>query len=209
MSDTATIHVDGAARGNPGPAAYAVVIARPGMAVVEEAKTLGKATNNVAEYTALVRALELAAELGLRQLAVFSDSELVVKQMSGEYRVKNEDMRPLYEDASRLRRQFEAVTITHIRREKNARADELCNLALDGKLGKPKSRSEPAPTPPPAAVPPGAASDAAVRADAVDVLRSAAQAWASRGLAAVPVEAVWEQLWSILEENGALKKPKK
>ena len=97
MSDTATMHIDGAARGNPGPASYAVVLARPGQPDVEEADTIGTATNNVAEYTALLRGLELAAELGVKKLVVFSDSELLVKQMNGEYRVKNADLLPLYE----------------------------------------------------------------------------------------------------------------
>src|SRR5262249_55314429 len=128
MSDTPIMHIDGAARGNPGPAAYAVVITRPGLPVVEEAKTIGTATNNVAEYSALVRGLELAQELGLKRLAVFSDSELMVKQMAGEYRVKNADLQPLYEEASRLRRGFDSLSITHVRRGNNARADELCNI---------------------------------------------------------------------------------
>src|SRR4051812_38628727 len=133
MSEAATMNIDGAARGNPGPAAYAVVIARPGQPPVEEAETLGTATNNVAEYTALVRGLELAGELGLKKLNVFSDSELLVKQMSGEYRVKNADLQELYREATRLRRGFDAVAITHVRREQNKRADALCNEALDGK----------------------------------------------------------------------------
>ena len=95
-ADVLTIHTDGAARGNPGPAAYAVVITRPGQPPVEEAATLGSATNNVAEYTALVRGLERAADLGLKRLAVFSDSELLVKQMYGEYKVKNPDLKELH-----------------------------------------------------------------------------------------------------------------
>src|SRR5215218_6920430 len=133
MTDTPTMHIDGAARGNPGPAAYAVVIARPGLPPVEEADTLGSATNNVAEYTALIRGLERAAELGLKRLAVFSDSELMVKQMNGEYRVKHPDLLPLFEEAKGLRRKFEAVTLTHVRREQNKRADQIGNEALDGK----------------------------------------------------------------------------
>src|SRR5215218_2452867 len=123
MTDTPTMHIDGAARGNPGPAAYAVVIARPGLPPVEEAETLGTATNNVAEYTALVKGLERAADLGLRRLAVFSDSELLVKQMNGEYRVKHPDLLPLYEDAKELAKAFDALTIAHVRRGQNARAD--------------------------------------------------------------------------------------
>ena len=136
MSDTATMHIDGASRGNPGPASYAVVLARPGMPVVEEADTIGTTTNNVAEYTALVEGLALAAELGVTKLDVFSDSELLVKQMSGAYKVKHEDLRPLYVEACRLRAQFERVTISHVRREQNKRADALGNDALDGKPRK-------------------------------------------------------------------------
>jgi ribonuclease HI len=199
----ATIHIDGAARGNPGPAAYAVVLARPGQPVVEEAGTLGTATNNVAEYTALVNALHLASELGLKKLDIFSDSELMVKQMAGEYRVKHPDLQPLYREAAELRKGFDAVRITHVRREQNKRADALCNEALDGK--KPGAAAEPkAPAAPKAPAKPVA--DDRVRAEALDVLRSAARAWAEKGLAAVPPEAIWEQLWSVLEDGGVLRK---
>lgn len=200
-----TLHIDGAARGNPGPASYALVLARPGLPVVEEAAAIGRATNNVAEYTALVKGLERAAELGVTRLAVFSDSELLVKQMNGEYRVKHPDLVPLYQQATRLKGRFEAVTISHVRREQNARADALGNEALDGK------RAAAGPTPTPArapAAPPGTVSDAAVREDALAVLTGAARAWADGGPAAVPVEAVWDQLWSVLEEGGVLKRRK-
>jgi ribonuclease HI len=215
MSDTATMHIDGASRGNPGPAAYAVVLARPGEPVVEEADTIGTATNNAAEYTALVEGLELAAELGVKKLAVFSDSELMVKQMRGEYRVKNEDLRPLYEEARRLAAGFAQFTITHVRREQNKRADEIGNEALDG---RPRRRGQPPPEPiaprtrsaSPAGpkAPAAPVTDSAVRDDALAILLSAAQAWAAKGLSAVPVEAVWDQLWSVLEEGGVLKKKK-
>ncbi len=217
MSDTATMHIDGAARGNPGPAAYAIVLARPGLPIVEEADTIGKATNNVAEYTALVEGLALATELGVKKLAVFSDSELMVKQMKGEYRVKNEDLRPLYAEAKKLAAGFESLTITHVRREQNKRADEIGNDALDG---KPRKRGQPAGEPAvggePGVLTPKLAgpsrsvttTDAAVRDDVLTILRSAAQAWAAKGLSAVPVEAIWDQLWSVLEEGGVLKKKK-
>ena len=203
MAETPTMHIDGAARGNPGPAAYAIVLSRPGEPVVERAETMGTATNNVAEYTALVEGLELAASLGVKRLAVFSDSELLVKQMNGEYRVKHPDLQPLYQEANRLKRQFDSVTITHVRRGQNARADALCNEALDGKAPAAPAAASPRPVAPKKPV-----TDAAVRDDALDVLRSAAQTWASRGTGAVPAEAVWEQLWSILEEGGVLKKAK-
>jgi ribonuclease HI len=199
MSDPATIHIDGASRGNPGPAAFAFVIARPGLPPVEEAATLGTVTNNVAEYTALVRGLEAAADLGLKRINVFSDSELLVKQMNGEYRVKHPDLLPLYEDARGLVKEFESVSISHVRREHNKRADALCNEVLDA--GKSKAATPAAPKQPKTQV-----SDFAVREDAVTILRSAAQAWADRGLGAVPPEAIWEQLWSVLEDGGVLKK---
>lgn len=209
MSDRPTMHIDGGARGNPGPAAYAVVIARPGQPPVEEADTIGTATNNVAEYTALVRGLELAAELGLKQLAVFSDSELLVKQMNGEYRVKHPDLLPLYEEANHLRRQVGNVTLTHVRRALNARADALCNEALDGKrnAGGPVAAPVAAPAAPVSSTA-GVSADT-VRADAIECLTAAANAWATRGVSAVPVAAVWDQLWSILDDAGVLKKKKK
>ena len=210
MSDTATMHIDGAARGNPGPAAYAVVLQRPGQPVVEEAQTIGNATNNVAEYTALVEGLHLATELGVTKLAVFSDSELLVKQMNGEYRVKHEDLKPLFDEAKQLVAGFEQFAIVHVRREKNKRADELGNEALDG---RPRKHGQPPPPPlaakPRQPKPPAAAvNDSAVRDDALAILLSAAQAWAAKGVAAVPVAAVWEQLWSVLEEGGVLRKKK-
>src|SRR6266566_7182269 len=111
------IHTDGASRGNPGAAAFAYVIYRDGEPDIEEAGCLGEMTNNQAEYTALVRALEHALELGSEnRVIVHSDSELMVKQLNGEYRVKNEELRPLYEEAVRLRRRFrQPVTLRHVR----------------------------------------------------------------------------------------------
>ena len=134
-ADVLTIYTDGASRGNPGAAAFAYVIRREGQPSIEEAECLGDTTNNQAEYTALVRALERALQLGPHhRLLIHSDSELMVKQMNGEYRVKNADLRDLYEQACALRQRFEgAVTIRHVRRALNKRADELCNQALDGK----------------------------------------------------------------------------
>jgi len=222
MSDTATMHIDGASRGNPGKAAYAIVLARPGLPVVEEADTIGIASNNVAEYTALVEGLTLAAELGVKKLQIYSDSELMVKQMNGEYKVKNEDLRSLYEEACQLRKQFERVTLTHVRREQNKRADAIGNDALDG---KPRKRGEPvdlSPQPPSlqgggrksdspllaGRVGSAHVDDSTVRADAVQCLADAARHWAEKGLKGLPPEAVWEQLWSLLEEAGVLKKKK-
>ncbi len=213
MSDTATMHIDGAARGNPGPASYAVVLARPGQPVIEEAVPIGNATNNVAEYTALVEGLKIAKEFGVKNLAVFSDSELLVKQMNGEYRVKNADLLELYQEAKRLAAGFERLTIAHVRREQNKRADQIGNEALDG---RPRRRDEPFRPSPAAgdskprkpAAPASTVTDSSVRDDALVILRSAAQEWAARGLAAVPIESVWEQLWSVLEDGNVLKKKK-
>jgi probable phosphoglycerate mutase len=130
-----TIHTDGASRGNPGAAAFAYVISRAGQEPIEGSGCLGQMTNNQAEYTALVRALEHALRLGPEhRVLVKSDSELMVKQMRGEYKVKNEDLRDLYEEARRLvGRIGGGVTLQHVRREHNKRADQLCNEALDGK----------------------------------------------------------------------------
>src|SRR5262245_22555135 len=139
--DAATIHIDGASRGNPGDAAYAVVIDIPGQPRIEEAGVLGKETNNVAEYTALVKALEKAKHLGLKRLRIMSDSELLVKQVNGEYRVKNDDLRWLFNEAKGLMEHFASVSLKHVRREENKRADELCNEALDGQKPK-KSPTE-------------------------------------------------------------------
>jgi ribonuclease HI len=210
MADTPTMHIDGAARGNPGPAAYAIVIARPGQPPTEKAETMGTATNNVAEYTALVEGLKLASGLGLKRLAVFSDSELLVKQMNGEYRVKHPDLQPLYQEANRLKRQFDAVTIAHVRREQNKRADAIGNDALDGKPRK-RGGAEPLAASPAAPAKPQATSvsDAAVRADAIQCLEDAARHWAASGVVGLPPAAVWEQLWSLMDEAGLLKKKKK
>jgi ribonuclease HI len=200
MSDEpATIHIDGASRGNPGDAAYAVVIVAPGRPVVEESGVLGKETNNVAEYTALIKALEKARHLGLTRLRIHSDSELLVKQVNGEYRVKNDDLKWLYEEAKNLMKGFASVTLTHIRREQNKRADELCNIALDGQ--KPKKPAAAVQPKKPAAT----VGDGPVRDDALECLRSAKGCW-SRGEGVPSPEMVWDQVWSILEEGGVLRK---
>jgi ribonuclease HI len=203
MSDeTAIIHIDGGSRGNPGDAAYAVVIQLPGKSPIEEYGVIGKETNNIAEYTALIKALEKAKALGLNRLRIHSDSELLVKQMNGEYRVKNEDLRSLFDEASKLRREFKSVAIAHVRREENKRADALCNLALDGE--KPKKSAATASRP---KKPAGTVGDGRVRADCVECLASAKACW-SRGDVVPSPQLVWDQLWSILEEGGVLRKAK-
>ena len=203
---TATIHIYGGSRGNPGPAAFAYVINRPGQPVIEHGETMGTATNNVAEYTALLAALTKAAELGLRDITIHSDSELLVKQMNGEYRVKHPDLLPLYEEAVQLRRAIPTVRIQHVRREQNKRADELCNIALDGEKPKPapSSSGSAGPKPPTAVI-----GDQRVRSDAILCLEAAAKSWAEKGPHHPPAAQVWEQIWSILEDGAVLKKVKR
>jgi len=128
----ARLWTDGGARGNPGPAAYAFVLeADDGTVLDARGVAIGVATNNVAEYSALVAGLRAAGERGVDELEVRSDSELMVKQMQGEYRVKNRDLQTLFLDASRLARALHSVTYTHVRREHNELADRLVNEALD------------------------------------------------------------------------------
>lgn len=129
----ARLSTDGGARGNPGPAAFGYVLeAEDGTVLAAHGETIGVATNNVAEYRALIAGLEKAVEVGVDQLEVVSDSELLVKQMKGEYRVKNENLRSLAMQASRLARQVGRVRWTSVRREHNELADRLVNEALDG-----------------------------------------------------------------------------
>jgi ribonuclease HI len=128
----ARLSTDGGARGNPGPAAYGYVLeAEDGTILAAHGEAIGVATNNVAEYRALIAGLEKAVEVGVRELEVVSDSELLVKQMRGEYRVKNESLRELSGQASRLARQIGRVRWTAVRREHNELADRLVNEALD------------------------------------------------------------------------------
>ncbi len=128
----AKLSTDGGSRGNPGPAAYGYVLeAEDGTVLAAEGKTIGIATNNVAEYSALIAGLEKAIELAVVEIDVISDSELLVKQMRGEYKVKNEALRDLVVQASRLARQLDKVTYTAVRREHNELADRLVNEALD------------------------------------------------------------------------------
>jgi ribonuclease HI len=128
----ARLSTDGGARGNPGPAAYGYVLeAEDGPVLAAHGEKIGVATNNVAEYRALIAGLEKAVELGVAELEVVSDSELLVKQMRGEYRVKNEALRELSVQAARLARQIGKVTYTAVRREHNELADRLVNEALD------------------------------------------------------------------------------
>lgn len=130
------VHVDGGARGNPGPAAAACVLSTPdGDVLGEHAELLGRATNNVAEYRALLLGLHHARELGATEVEVVGDSELIAKQVQGLYKVRKADLRPLYEQALTAARGFESFSIRTVPRAQNARADALVNAALDGSLG--------------------------------------------------------------------------
>jgi ribonuclease HI len=128
----ARLSTDGGARGNPGPAAYGYVLeAEDGTVLAARGERIGVATNNVAEYSALIAGLEKALELDIDELDVISDSELLVKQMTGEYRIKNETLQDLAHDARRLARKVGKVTYKAVRREHNELADQLVNEALD------------------------------------------------------------------------------
>ena len=127
-----TVHVDGGARGNPGPAAIAAVVRdASGEVLTDRAEAIGVATNNVAEYRALLLGIELARDLGASELDLVGDSELIVKQVKGEYRVKDATLRELNARVREALRAFEAWSIRHVRREENADADALVNQALD------------------------------------------------------------------------------
>ena len=134
MNDVLTLQFDGGSRGNPGPAGIGIVISSSdNVRLVTLGRFIGKATNNVAEYRALITAMEEALKLGAKKIVIRGDSELVIKQMKGEYRVKHPDMKPLYEQAQDLLAQFDQAKIEHNLRGKNAVADKLANLAMDRK----------------------------------------------------------------------------
>jgi ribonuclease HI len=127
-----TAYIDGGSRGNPGPAGYGVqIVGDDGVVVAELYGSLPNATNNVAEYNGLLAALAWAVEKGQPGLHIRSDSELLVKQLRGEYRVKNPGLHPLYQDARALIARIGRVTFEHVRRELNKEADRLANLAMD------------------------------------------------------------------------------
>jgi ribonuclease HI len=132
--DKVVVHVDGGARGNPGPAAVAAVAMDPdGGELAERTAYIGEDTNNVAEYRALLLGLVLARDLGAREVEVVNDSELVARQVGGEYKVKNPGLKPLFVEAMRALRDFDAWAVRTVKREENARADELVNEALDAR----------------------------------------------------------------------------
>ena len=136
----AKLWTDGGARGNPGPAAYGYVLeADDGTMLAAHGEAIGVATNNVAEYRALIAGLEKAVELGIEELEVFSDSELLVRQMTGIYRVKNAALQELQREAARVAARVARVRYTAVRREHNELADRLVNEALDALAAKPDS----------------------------------------------------------------------
>lgn len=150
MQETLTLEFDGGSRGNPGPAGIGVVIrAQDGTPLATIGRFIGRATNNVAEYKALILALEKAKELGAKKIQVRGDSELIVRQMRGEYRVKNADLKELYDEAQSLIYQFEDARIDHNLRDKNKLADKLANMAMDRKAEVTEANESPldAPTP--------------------------------------------------------------
>ena len=127
-----TVNCDGAARGNPGPAgAGAVVVAEDGAVLAEVAEGLGETTNNVAEYTAVIRGLEEAQRLGAREVLLRSDSQLLINQLTGRYRVKAPHLQPLHRQVRDLIRSFDRVDLEHVPRERNTAADALANLGVD------------------------------------------------------------------------------
>jgi probable phosphoglycerate mutase len=134
---SAVANIDGGSRGNPGPAGYGVHVEQDDGTITELKESLALATNNVAEYSALLAALRWAIEHAVRTLHVRSDSELLVKQMKGEYRVKHPGLQPLFEEARTLARQVGRVTFEHVRREFNKDADRLANEAMDAAAASP------------------------------------------------------------------------
>ena len=132
MSERLVVHVDGGARGNPGPAAIAAVLAdADGTILDERSETIGRATNNVAEYRAVLLGIERAGALGAAELELVGDSELIVKQVRGEYRVKDAALKELHAEVRSALTAFHRWSIRHVRREHNAEADRLVNEALD------------------------------------------------------------------------------
>ena len=156
MNETITIRFDGGSRGNPGPAGIGVVVlAKDNTPLVTLGRFIGRATNNVAEYKALIMGLEEAKKLGAKKVLIRGDSELIVRQMNGEYRVKNADLRPLYERAQDLMNEFDEARIEHNYRNDNSLADKLANLAMDRKADVTDADESPIDTPEPRATKPG------------------------------------------------------
>jgi ribonuclease HI len=136
LPEKVVVNVDGGARGNPGPAAVAAVLTTPEGELIEQlGKPIGRATNNVAEYRALLLGIELAKSVGAREVELVGDSELIVKQVTGEYRVKDAGLKPLHAEVRAALAGVDSWSIRHVRREHNAAADRLVNETLDGAAG--------------------------------------------------------------------------
>ena len=135
MAGALVVHVDGGARGNPGPSAVAAVASIDGETVGERSAFIGEATNNVAEYRAVLLGLELARELGASTVEVVNDSELIARQIGGQYKVKHAGLKPLFLETMRALREFDKWSVRNVRREHNKRADELVNEELDRNAG--------------------------------------------------------------------------
>ena len=153
MDELITVEFDGGSRGNPGPAGIGIVLrAQDGTPLITLGRFIGRATNNTAEYQALIVGLQKAHELGAKKLLIRGDSELIIKQMKGEYRVRHPELKPLHEEATHLIHQFKEAKLEHNLRHKNALADKLANLAMDKKkevndAGDDSPLDEPTPIP--------------------------------------------------------------
>jgi ribonuclease HI len=156
MDELITIEFDGGSRGNPGPAGIGVVLrAADGTPLLTLGRFIGRATNNTAEYQALITGLQKAQELGAKKLLIRGDSELIIKQMRGEYRVRHPELKPLYEEAYHLLHQFKEAKLEHNLRHKNALADKLANLAMDKKKEVTEVDDDAPPDEPPTPASPG------------------------------------------------------
>ena len=153
MDELITVEFDGGSRGNPGPAGIGIVLrAADGTPLITLGRFIGRATNNIAEYQALIVGLQKAQELGAKKLLIRGDSELIIKQMKGEYRVRHPELKPLHEEAQALISKFKEARLEHNLRHKNALADKLANLAMDKKKEITEAEDdspldEPTPTP--------------------------------------------------------------
>ncbi len=195
-----TIFTDGASRGNPGPAAIAYVIQRKGHPDIHFSEPIGIATNNFAEYSAMIKALAAARDLGAESIKLHSDSELMVKQLRGEYRVRHPDILPLYEEAREIIEDIPHVEFVHVPREMNSVADRLGNEALDGKpsntIHKPSAKAPGATHPSPPEF-----------AEVVQLLESLRNRWIRGDGPAV--DAAWDELATLLKKHKLLKVPRK
>jgi ribonuclease HI len=196
-----TIYTDGASRGNPGPAAIAFVIQRKGHPDIHFSEAIGVATNNFAEYSAMIKALATARDLGAHSVKLHSDSELMVRQLRGDYRVRHPDIIPLFEEARGIIDDIPHVEFVHVPRELNSIADRLGNEALDGKPSNSIVNEK--------AAKPAAATKKSTSgiAEIVQLLDSFRSRWKRPD--GPTVEAAWEELATLLKKHKLLKAPRK